>query len=150
MASMNQVILVGNLTDNPQLRYTAAGKAVSDLRLAVSRYRPGGNGKAGGGDAEKKSSVDVDFFDVTVWEKQAESCVQHLKKGSGVLVSGRLSQDRWDDKDGKKLSRISITAKSVLFLDRKSGAAPEAAGAPAAADPDAGDGAESADGSTPH
>ena len=102
--SVNQVILMGRLTRDPELRTTASGKNITSFSIAVDRY----------------SSEETDFFEVTAWEKLAELVDQYLNKGSKVLVQGRLQLDRWE-KDGQKNSRVSITANDVTFLDPKQG-----------------------------
>ncbi len=102
MASFNRVLLIGNLTRDPELRHTPQGKAVCEFTLAVDEI------------GEKKPS----FFPVTVWEKQAEACAKHLGKGSLVHVEGRLTQERWES-EGENRSRISVTAHSVNFLRTK-------------------------------
>ena len=105
MANYNKVILMGNLTRDPELRYTPNGTAVSTLSLAVNRRpRP---------DTQEK---EVDFFDVVVFGKQAENCSEYLRKGSPVLVDGRLQQRRWETDDGQKRSKVEVVAFSVQFL----------------------------------
>ena len=91
MASFNKVILVGNLTRDPELRYTSQGTAVSDLRLAVTTVR--------GGRGQQERREETLFIDVTVWDRQAENCCKYLSKGRSVLVEGRLQLDTWDDKE---------------------------------------------------
>jgi len=106
MASLNKVMLMGNLTKDPELRYTPTGTAVCDLRLAVNRkYNVNGQ--------EKEETC---FIDIVVWTKQAESCGKYLTKGSSILIEGRLKNDNWEDKDGNKRSRLRITAERVQFL----------------------------------
>lgn len=101
--SVNQVILLGRLTRDPEARTTPSGKSVVSFGLAVDR------GTQDGG---------ADFFDITAWEKLGDLVSQYLSKGRRVLVQGRLRQDSWDDKEtGKKRSRINITATDVTFLD---------------------------------
>lgn len=121
MATLNKVLMIGNLTRDPELRYTQGGAAVCKFGLAVSRQFTGKDG-------EKKE--EVCFVDIDVWQKLAEICAEYLKKGSPVFVEGRLRLDRWEDKDGGKRSKLSITAENIQFLSRgqKGGAgeAPEA------------------------
>lgn len=106
MASLNRVFLIGNLTRDPEVRYTPSGTAVSDLRMAVSRrFRTGG-----GEDREETCYVNV-----TVWARQAETCGQYLSKGSPLLVEGRLKYDEWE-KEGQKNSRLSVVGERVQFL----------------------------------
>ncbi len=103
----NRVILMGNLTRDPELRYTPSGTAVSDLRLAVSTQRGRGNDR----------QEDTVFVDVTVWDRQAETCCEYLAKGRPVLVEGRLRMDEWEDREsGQKRSKLCVTASNVQFL----------------------------------
>lgn len=104
--SINQVILLGRLTRDPEQRTTPSGRTVVSFSIAVDR--------AGQDDQ-------ADFFDVTAWEKLGELVMQYLSKGRRVLVQGRLRQDSWDDKEtGKRRSRIEVTATDVTFLDAPS------------------------------
>ncbi|HEY0965235.1 MAG TPA: single-stranded DNA-binding protein [Candidatus Saccharimonadales bacterium] len=101
--SINQVILMGRLTRDPEMRTTTTGKTIASFSIAVDR--------AGQDDQ-------ADFFDVTAWEKLGELVNQYLSKGRRCLVQGRLRQDSWDDKEtGKKRSRIEVVATDVTFLD---------------------------------
>lgn len=105
--SINQVILMGRLTRDPEQRTTTTGKTIANFSIAVDR---------GGQDDT------ADFFNVTAWEKLGELVVQYLAKGRRVLVQGRLRQDTWEDKEtGKKQSRIEVVATDVTFLDGPSG-----------------------------
>ena len=107
--SINQVILMGRLTRDPEQRTTTSGKTIVSFSIAVDR---GGQEDA------------ADFFNVNAWEKLGELVMQYLSKGRRVLVQGRLRQDRWDDKEtGKKQSRIEVTASDVTFLDGPSASA---------------------------
>lgn len=110
MANYNKVILMGNLTRDPELRYTPNGTAVSTLSLAVNR-RPKP-------DTQEK---EVDFFDIVVFGKQAENCSEYLQKGSPVLVDGRLQQRRWETDEGQKRSKVEVVAFSVQFLGSPKG-----------------------------
>jgi len=110
MIGLNKVFLVGNLTRDPELRYTPNGKAVAGFGVAVSRRSTTKEG-------DRKE--DVDFFEVEVWDKQAETCNEYLAKGRGILVEGRLKQDRWEDEAGKKRSKLKIVASSIQFMPRK-------------------------------
>ncbi len=113
MSGFNKVILMGNLTHDPELRYTPQGTAVTDLRMAVTTVRGGGRG-------EKKE--DTLFIDVTVWDRMAENCSEYLAKGRPVLVEGRLSSDSWDDKEtGQKRYKTRVIATTVQFLGGGSG-----------------------------
>jgi single-strand DNA-binding protein len=118
MASLNKVLLIGNLTRAPELRYTPSGTAVADLRLAVNR-----NYTTQGG--EKRE--DTCFLTVVVWGKQAESCREYLDKGSPIFVEGRLQTRDWEGKDGQKRTVTEVVAERVQFMGRRSaGAAPAA------------------------
>jgi len=97
---------MGNLTADPEIRYTPSGAAVSDLRLAVNHKYKASNGEM---------KEDACFIDVVVWNKQAETCAQYLSKGSPILVEGRLQHDRWE-KDGQKQSKHRVVANRVQFL----------------------------------
>ena len=107
MATLNRVLLIGNLTRDPELRYIPSGDAVATLGLAVNREYTSRDG-------EKKS--DVLFIDVVVWRKQAEACSQYLAKGSSVFVEGTLQMDNWETQDGQKRSKLRVQAQRVQFL----------------------------------
>ena len=111
MANFNKVLLIGRLTQDPELRYTAGvNAAVTDLRLAVNRMIPT---KDGGEPREE-----VLFIDVTVWNRQAENCCNYLKKGRQVHIEGHLKQDSWEDKvTGEKRTKVKVEAEWVQFLD---------------------------------
>ena len=101
--SINQVILMGRLTRDPEQRTTSTGKTIASFSIAVDR---------------NTQDDQADFFDITAWEKLGELVMQYLGKGRRVLVQGRLRQDSWDDKEtGKKRSRVEVTATDVTFLD---------------------------------
>ena len=127
--ALNSVNIMGNLTRDPEMRYTPAGKSVCSLSIANNRVYT----KSG----ERVS--EVSYFDAEVWGVQAENCSKYLSKGSGVVIEGRLKQDRWE-KDGKTQSRVRITANSVHFLPRRTEGAssqqPSVAQQPAVATPD--------------
>jgi len=140
MASFNKVILMGNLTRDPELRYTPKGTAVAKLGLAVNRVWKTETGE---------TKEEVLFVDVEAFSRQAETIGQYLKKGSPILVEGRLRLDTWDDKQtNQKRSKILVAAENVRFLGsgqpREGGAAenarsrppaPAAPAAPAANEP---------------
>jgi len=107
MANINRVVLVGNLTRDPELRTTPGGTSVCKLRLAVNSRTKGADGQW----ADKPN-----YFDVTVWGNQAESCSQYLSKGRPVGVDGRLDWREWDAQDGTKRQAVEIIAESVQFL----------------------------------
>ena len=107
MASFNRVILMGNLTKDPEIRYIPSGTAVGDLSLAVSET------------FKNKAGEQVEttcFVDVVVWARQAETCGEYLSKGSPVLVEGRLQLDKWKTKEGENRSKIRVRADRVKFL----------------------------------
>ena len=106
--SLNSVNIMGNLTRDPELKYTPSGKAVCSLSIANNRIFTSNGQK----------TTEVSYFDVEVWGVVAENCSKYLAKGRGVIVEGRLKQDRWE-KDGKTQSRVRITANSVHFLPGK-------------------------------
>lgn len=109
MANFNKVILAGNLTRDPELRYTPKGLAIAKLGLAINRRYT----TEGGEQREETTFVDVDSFG-----KQAEVIAQYLKKGRPILIEGRLKLDSWDDKaTGQKRSKLGITLETFQFLD---------------------------------
>ncbi|MFZ5801345.1 MAG: single-stranded DNA-binding protein [Candidatus Omnitrophota bacterium] len=116
MASLNKVFLIGNLTRDPELRYTPSGTAVVTLRLAVNRrYR----------DKTGENKEEVCFLSVTAWDKQAEVCNQYLSKGRPVFVEGRLQSRSWENNEGQKRSVLEVRAERIQFLGAgKPGAAP--------------------------
>src|ERR1044072_2866274 len=108
MASFNKVILMGNLTRDPELRYTPKGTAVAKLGLAVNRTWKTETGE---------TKEEVLFIDIEACSRQAENIGQYLKKGSPILVEGRLKLDTWDDKQtNQKRSKILVAAENVRFL----------------------------------
>ena len=118
MASFNRVILVGNLTQDPELRYISTGTAVTDLRLAINDRRRNQEGQL---------VEDVVYVDVTLWARQAEVACQYLTKGSGVLIEGRLKLDTWETPDGQKRSRLRVVGERMQMLGgprREGGTAP--------------------------
>lgn len=109
MASFNKVILAGNLTRDPELRYTPKGTAVARITLAVNRTWKGEDGQ---------SKEEVSFVDVDVWGRQAEVIAQYMKKGRPLLVEGRLKQDTWEDKNTKqKQSKLKVVLEGFTFID---------------------------------
>ena len=109
MSGYNRVVLMGNLTRDPEVRQTSAGTTVADLGLATNEvYRDRGGEKV-----EKTC-----FVDVVAWGRQAEVCAQYLSKGRPVLVEGRLQLDQWQTQEGQKRSRLRVRADSVRFLGR--------------------------------
>lgn len=113
MASFNKVILVGNLTRDPELRYTPKGTAIAKIGLAVNRVW---TNEAG----EKKE--EVTFVDVDVFGRTAENVGQYMRKGRPILIEGRLKLDQWDDKQtGQKKSKLGVVAETVQFLGSPAG-----------------------------
>jgi len=113
MANFNKVILVGNLTRDPELRYTPKGMAIAKVGLAINR-----NWTSEGG--EKKE--EVTFVDVDIFGRTAENVAQYMKKGRPIMVEGRLRLDQWDDKQtGQKRSRLGVVAETVQFLGSPGG-----------------------------
>ncbi len=122
MASFNRVILMGNLTRDPDVRTAgASGMKVARLSLAVNERRRDRNGQV--------QEVPV-FIDVDAWDRQAELCGQYLVKGSPILVEGRLQMDAWE-KDGVKHQKLKVRASTVKFLPKGERQAPPEAAAPA-------------------
>ena len=108
MATINSVVLVGNLTKDPELRHTPAGMAVCSLRLAVNTRR---KDSATGQWGEKPN-----YFDITVWGQQGENCAQYLAKGRPVAIDGRLEWREWEAQYGSKRQAVEIIADTVQFL----------------------------------
>ena len=124
MPSFNKVILAGNLTRDPELKYTPKGTAVCKITVAVNRSYTSDSG-------EKKD--EVTFVDVDAWARTAEVIAQYLKKGRPILIEGRLKLDQWDDKQtGQKRSRLGVVCENFQFLDSGAGRAEGDAPAPAA------------------
>ncbi|MGI9114406.1 MAG: single-stranded DNA-binding protein [Chthoniobacterales bacterium] len=108
MASFNKVILLGNLTRDPEVRYTPKGSAVADIGIAVNRQYTLENG-------EKRE--EVTFVDVTFWGRTAEIAGEYLKKGRPIFIEGRLQLDTWDDKQsGQKRSRLKVIGENMQML----------------------------------
>ena len=125
MANLNRVLLIGNLTRDPDLRYTPKGTAVTEISLAVSRIYSGEDG-------ERKE--ETTFVDVTLWARLAEIAGQYLKKGRPVFVEGRLQLDTWDDKQtGQKRSKLRVVAENIQLLgSRQEGESPASSSSPSA------------------
>ena len=111
MASYNRVILVGNLTRDPELRYIPSGTAVTEVGLAVNDRR-----KTASGEWVDETT----FVDVTLWGRTAEVASEYLNKGSSVLIEGRLKLDTWE-KDGKKNSKLRVVGEKMQMLGGKAG-----------------------------
>lgn len=107
MANFNKVLLIGNLTKDPELRYTPQGTAIVNLRLAVNRrFRT----------RTQELKDEVCFINVVVWDRQAESCNQYLQKGRPVFVEGRLQSRSFEDSSGQKRNVIEVKAERIQFL----------------------------------
>lgn len=112
MNSVNHVMVLGNLTRDPELRYTPNGTAVCQLGVALNRrWR----------DQAGELQQEVTFVDVTVWNKQAESVAQYLTKGRAVAIEGRLQLDTWETEAGERRSRLKVVAQRVTFLSWANG-----------------------------
>ncbi len=111
MASYNRVILVGNLTRDPELRYIPSGTAVTDIGLAVNDRRKNANGEW---------VEDTTFVDVTLWARQAEVASEYLSKGSPVLIEGRLKFDQWEQ-EGQKRSKLKVVGERMQMLGTRGG-----------------------------
>jgi single-strand DNA-binding protein len=107
MANLNKVLLIGNLTTDPEVKYTPKGTAVGDLRIAVNDSY-----KAQDGTIKET----VTYIDIEVWGRQAETCKQYLTKGRAVFIEGQLRLDQWETPQGEKKSRMKVRADRVQFL----------------------------------
>jgi single-strand DNA-binding protein len=112
MNSFNKAILLGNLTRDPEVRYTPGGTAVASFAIAVNRrYKQG-----------EEMKDEVSYIDIVVFGKTAENCGQYLNKGDAILVEGRIQQRRWDDKEtGQKRSKVEVVAQVVNFMPKRTG-----------------------------
>ncbi|MFQ5456126.1 MAG: single-stranded DNA-binding protein [Nitrospirota bacterium] len=109
MTNFNKVILMGNLTRDPEIRYTPNGTPVANLRIAVNhRYKQGDDVKE-----------DVCYIDIVAFGKQAENCGQYLNKGNGIIVDGRLQQRQWETEDGQKRSKYEVVAQNIQFMPKR-------------------------------
>jgi len=119
MVSFNRVVLAGNLTRDPELRFTGSGIPVCDFGIAVNRVR--------------SKNEEVDFFNITAWRELGETIANYKKKGDPILVEGRLQYRTWEAQDGSKRSAVDVVADNVQFLGRAGDAGDGGSGAPAAA-----------------
>ena len=131
MASFNKVILMGNLTRDPELRYTPKGTAIAEISLAINRKWKSETGEA---------KEEVTFVEVATYGRTAEVIAQYLKKGRPIMVEGRLKLDQWDDKTtGAKRSKLRVVCESFEFIDGGNrgaeGGAPSVPSAPRSARP---------------
>jgi single-strand DNA-binding protein len=115
MPNFNKVILMGNLTRDPELRYTPSGQAVTDFRLAINRRSKTPEG-------ERRDSVT--FVDVTAWGKQAELINEYFTKGQPIFVEGRLQLDEWTSQDGQRRSKLRVVLEGLQFVSRRPGDRP--------------------------
>ena len=109
---LNRIILIGRLTQDPELRYTQSGTAVASFGLAVDRSRPNQAGER-----------ETDFINIVVWQKLGELCAQYLRKGRLAAVEGRLQIRQYDNREGQKVKVAEVVADNVRFLDRAADAA---------------------------
>lgn len=114
--NFNKVLIAGNLTRDPVMRYSNSGSPVCDFGMAVNRKFRRGDGEM---------SEDTCFVDVVVWARQAETCNQYLKKGAGVFVEGRLQFEQWQAQDGQKRNKLKVVGERVQFMPRGGGRAPD-------------------------
>jgi single-strand DNA-binding protein len=113
MANFNKVMLMGNLTRDPEIRYTPKGTAVAEIGLAINRYFSGESG-------DKRE--ETTFVDVTLWGRTAEIASEYLKKGRPVFIEGRLQLDTWEDKQsGQKRSKLRVVAEGMQLLGSRGG-----------------------------
>ena len=125
MASVNKVILVGNLGRDPELRYTQSGQAVATFSIATTdRWR----------DKEGANQERTEWHRIVVWGKSAENCAQYLQKGRSAYIEGRLQTNDWEDKEGNKRTTTEIIAQSVQFLGGRGGGASGSGGSGGEAD----------------
>ncbi len=110
MASLNKVMLIGNVGKDPEMRFTPNGNPVTSFSVATNRIGPATEG------GERKK--ETEWFSVITWNKLAENCNQFLTKGQKVYVEGRLQTRSWDGQDGQKHYRTEVVANTVLFLDK--------------------------------
>jgi single-strand DNA-binding protein len=115
MLSLNRAQILGNMTKDPEMRFTPNGQAVANFSVATNRKWKGRDGAADGEDTQ--------YHDVVVWGKQAEAVVPMLKKGGPVFVEGRIETRNWEGQDGVKRYKTEIIADSVIVLGSRSGSA---------------------------
>jgi single-strand DNA-binding protein len=110
MAGLNRVFLMGNLTRNPELRYTPSGAPVAEFGLAVNRVFKGQDGS---------TKEETTFVELTAWGRTAELANQYLSKGRRVLIEGRLKYDQWTSSDGQRRSKLSVVVENLHFVDSR-------------------------------
>ena len=114
MANLNKVQLIGNVTRDPEIKYTPKGSAVTDLGIAINRFFSSENG-------EKRE--ETTFVDVTLWGRQAEIAAEYCKKGRSIFIEGRLQLDSWEDKtSGQKRTRLRVVGENIQLLGSRPGA----------------------------
>jgi single-strand DNA-binding protein len=118
MASFNKVILLGNVTRDPELRYISSGSAVTEVGLAINNRRKGPNGDL---------IEETTFVDVTFWSRDAEIIGEYVTKGTPLMVEGRLKLDTWE-KDGKKNSKLRVIGERFVLLGGRDGGGPRGSG----------------------
>ena len=112
MANLNKVMLIGNLTRDPEIKYTPKGQAIADIGLAINRYYTV--------EATGEKREETTFVDVTLWGRQAEIAKEYLHKGKPVYIEGRLTLDTWDDKQtGQKRSKLRVTGDQMQLLSSR-------------------------------
>lgn len=109
---LNKVLLIGNLTRDPELRYLSSGSPVCEFGMAINRKFRRNDGEQG---------EDTCFVEIVVWARQAETCNQYLKKGSGVFVEGRLQFEQWETQEGQKRNKLKVVGERVQFMPRSAG-----------------------------
>lgn len=136
MASFNKVILLGNLTRDPELRYTPQGAGVCEFAIALNHVYT--NKQTG------QKVEEVSYIDLVAWGKTGETIAEYMKKGRQIMIEGRLKQDRWEAQDGKKMSKVRVTVESFQFVGSRpeggggGGPAPKGGGAAPAGGPEDG------------
>jgi len=131
MANFNRVIVMGNLTRDPELRYTPSGAPVTSFGLGINRrFR----------DSSGTQKDEATFVEIVVWGKQAEVCNEYLGKGRLVLIEGRLRQERWETREGESRSALKVVADRIQFLPN--GRSQSASGGEEGTDPDGGNPAD--------
>lgn len=117
MAYLNEMMVIGNVGSDPEMRFTPNGKPVCNFSVATNRMRNAADGE---------QVKETEWFDIVAWGRQAESCNQFLTKGQRVYVEGRLKTRTWTGNDGQNRFRLEINASSVVFLERRAGNSPDA------------------------
>jgi len=133
VASLNRVFLIGNLTRDPELKYTQSGLAVCDFGLAVNRrYRT----------SQGEDREETLFVEITVFARQAETSSEYLSKGRPVFIEGRLKLDQWTNSEGQKRSKLTVVAERVQFLGGRPGSSDASGDVPPKSDQPGDDGAD--------